>query len=213
MVAIQLKTTRNFTLARFYMGVCTRLLGVRKFEGIHEIALVDDLVLGPSSNVHYRYENTRGNRTLGFYFFENHAHPPRIEISAQAIYQGIPFPFRLTPIMILRLGRVLAHELVHHRIRCDKIQVEDLQEEKLADKFAQYFETKLCHHFWYRFWRWLLRDIARWHFAFGAADHRLGNFERAEQNYYTAWALDHRHLDAAKWFWTLHHFNRNVQKS
>lgn len=194
--------------SRFFLQRAVRLIGNAWFSGLSEIAL-----LGEESSQEldaaggFDYCNEKDLKISGFYFFETDCKLPWIGIYVREVYNGVPFPLSLTPVITLLLGRTLAHEAAHHRLRQkQKIYSDPRKEEALANAFAKHFETKLCSNLWFRFWRWILHDISRWHFAFGCASYRSADFQKAEKSFYKAWLLDPRNSDAAVWFWQIHEY-------
>ncbi|MCZ2390088.1 MAG: hypothetical protein LC113_03300 [Acidobacteria bacterium] len=184
-------------MSEFYIRKCIKLLGERWFLGIFTVRVVEKLDILTTDEG----GSTELGRTLGFYRFASADSEPSIELAREAIYDGIPLVLRLTPVMVIRFGRILAHEVVHHRIRVLERQCDDSWEERLADRFARYFLFKLCRCPWYRFWRWILSDVAGWHHALGLADLKLGDSKKAQRRFRTAWSLDRENEAAAEAFW------------
>ena len=81
--------------------------------------------------------------------------------------------------------------------------MENDEEERLAESMANHFLFRVKRNPWFRLWGWFLDELASWYFAFGSADFRIGDWQRAEKNFYTAWQLNRRNELAGEWFWYL----------
>jgi len=208
MATIVEHTERRFLGSRFYVWISLRLLGESWFHGLSRVIVgrTHEDATGFKSDILGCSPDDAGIFSWkGFYYFATDDEPPQIEIYLDEIYAGIPFFLRPTPLMILRITRVLSHEAAHHqlRIRGHLAGLDSDGEETLANRFARFVEVRICRSRFFRFWRWILRDLSGWYFARGCADMRWNKLDDAEKNFYRAWEIDGRNQEAADWFWTI----------
>jgi len=189
--------------SKFFLRQAVRLIDCSWFSGLAEIALLGDEVLLEMGTAKEYVNCTEKDFSMsGFYFFETDHKLPWIGIYLREVYKGVPFPFSLTPVITILIGRVLAHEVVHHRLRqSQRVILDSTREEVLAEAFARRFEIKICRNWWFRIWRSTIETISKWHFISGSAHYRSKDFQKAEQSFYNAWLLDNGNIDAATWFW------------
>jgi len=184
-----------------------RYIGLDEFEGISKIVLEES----NSSYLQSIPENiteliSQKYRVLGFYCPKTETDFPYIMLFVNEIYKGIPFPLTVTPILLIRITNVLAHELAHHLISekgisSDETIETDEAEEVEAKKYAENLVKKFRRKFLYNFWNWCLVELSNWHVAIAQADFRSNRLETAGDHFYTAWQLNPQNSYAGEWYW------------
>lgn len=177
--------------------------------GVEEIVL--DEQLGPatatSPDWHHKIEG-RNLAVGGQYFGRQGNLPSSIVLYVASLYRGIPKIYWLSPVITLRLGRLLAHEVGHHLIkqrgyifeRGERVEPREFEEE-LANRYSFSVRKRMLRRWYYRVADCLTRDLAGWHYAIGVADWREGRYEEAAARWETAFCLDPNRADADYWYY------------
>jgi len=132
--------------------------------------------------------------------------PASIQLFVKDIYRGIPRIFWLTPVLTLRVSRILAHEVGHHLVAVrgyvfqpgERLDGQEYEEE-LANRYAFGVLKKMRERWYYRLGDWAMKKLADVHYVFGAADWKAQRYEEAAERWYIAWILNPDLEDARYW--------------
>src|SRR4030095_3334684 len=108
----------------------------------------------------------------------------------------------------LTLAHIIGHEVGHHLINTrgyvfqptEVFKHKEIAEE-FCDRYAVGILKKMLVNRRYRFWRWIVKRLAGWHFAMGAFNEGLNNPQKAADHFLTAFHLDSDREDALYHYW------------
>lgn len=187
------------------LKICFKLIGEEVFEGVSCIVLAN-LSETPSTNFPKSFweEVMKGFKVSGVYIPNQNNYLPTIYLFADVIYQGIPFPLNITPMPLLKMLKVLSHEVGHHLVEVGKLKVPiNEDEENVVEAFANEIQSSVFKKTKYKFWHKCLIELGAWHLAFAQADYRLGNLKSAKDHAYTACLLNSKDEIAAELYWQI----------
>lgn len=185
--------------------------------GIEEIVLEEQLE--PATNTSPEWHHKIEGRNLavgGQYFGAQRDLPASIVLYVASLYRGIPKIYWLSPVITLRLARLLAHEVGHHVIeqrgfifeRGERVSPREYEEE-LANRYSFSVRKRMLRRWYYRAADRLTRDLAGWHYAIGICEWRDGRYEKAATRWETTFCLDPNRADADYWY----HMAKKAQQS
>ena len=176
--------------------------------GLDEIVLEERLGPATATSPDWHHQIEGRNLTIGGVYCGRHGDlPASIVLYLASLYRGIPRIYWLSPVITLRLTRLLAHEVGHHLIRQrgyifergERI-VPRQYEEELAYRYSFSVCKRMFRRWYYRFADWLTRDLAGWHYAIGITDWRLAQYKEAAARWEIAFCLDRNRDDADYWY-------------
>lgn len=151
---------------------------------------------------------TSENLTVnGLYQRAEEDSPATIRLFIRDLYRGIPKIYWLTPVVTLNMARTLAHEVGHHLIAKrgyvfvpgEKVFPADFEEE-MANRYSHMVVQKMMDRCYYRIGKWATKDLAGSHYVKEILKWRIGDYERAAENWYRTFCLDPDREDAIYWY-------------
>jgi hypothetical protein len=140
----------------------------------------------------------------GWYVPPNEQRQPYIMLYTRSIYRGVPALLWWSTVPVLRITHTLAHEVAHHLVATRGYVFTPAEkhddEEQLAERYALNVLDRMTRNWSYRLGQKCLKELAFWHYAFGAADWNHRKYSSAADQFYTAWDLDRSHTEAAYWY-------------
>lgn len=131
--------------------------------------------------------------------------PAFVMLYVQPIYRGMPRALWWSPLPTLRIIRTLAHEVAHHlKVSRGFILHEgenDIDEEALADRYAESVLERVTKKWPYKLGQLCLRELASWHYTYGMLDWREKKYLSAMERFYKAWDLNPENKEAGYWYW------------
>ena len=128
-------------------------------------------------------------------------------ISIRNLYRGIPSLFQSTPLLRLVIVETLAHEVGHHLIvtrgyifQPTEIFKHRESVEEFCDRYAFSIVKRMMGKRRYRFFRWILKNLASWYYSFGSLDWKEKKYKRAAERFLTSFHLDSNREDALYWY-------------
>jgi hypothetical protein len=176
--------------------------------GLGSIHIADELI-DHSANTPEWYKLAKKERFNidGLYLEKRGQTPARIKLFVNDICRGIPRIYWPTPVLTLRMSRILAHEVAHHlvairgyvfqpREQLDKPEYE----EEFADRYAFGVLKRMKARWYYRLAHRATKNLANAHYGFGAADWKARKYQEAASHWYIAWVLNPDLEDAHYWW-------------
>ena len=184
-------------------------------EGIRVIKLDDKMAkVSKQAAMWAQTASHSGERVYGWYCPLKEKTPAFIVLYVNEICHSIPSVLRRGPLLTLRLTRSLAHEVAHH-LRATRGYIlqnnENNEEEMLADLYAEEVTQRMIKNWRYRFSRFVLKEIASWHYAFGQVDWRQKHFADSANHFFSAWDLDRENGNASNWYWRAKEMSESSQ--
>ena len=176
---------------------CLRQINKHHLQGLGKIILTDEIkYLTPD------VDDAISSR--GVYIYPTNDTPPMIILAIPEFYKWVPRWMWLSPIITLRLGHTLLHEVGHHvAFMNDNRHQESKSDERelLANSYADAVMKSMAQRWYYKIGDFLIKELASWYFALGVAAANYDHNQRAITRFYAAWHLDPKHKYAADYYW------------
>jgi hypothetical protein len=188
-----------------HLGESLRSFGAEELEGLDAVWLLN--VMPEPGGVKVKEALDKGGCVSGMYHARSEKYSSYVRLFVNEIYRGVrghlPL-YHLTPVPVLLITRVLAHEVAHH-LAATRGYIfargeRGRNEESLADHFALRHLEKLKARPKYRFGFWLMGKLARVHYDSGVVYSSRRDYCAASECWFMAWRLNPELKDVSAWY-------------
>jgi hypothetical protein len=155
----------------------------------------------------YKYAWKEGHHIYGCYNAKTENTVSCITLNLGDIYRLVPLAYRWTTVPPLLIVHALAHEVAHHLVATrgyvfspgERFKHREY-EEVAANRYAFYVVKRMEERWYYRFGRWLIKDLADHHHVKALLDWREKRYGKSAEHWYKAWCLNPELDEAAYWY-------------
>lgn len=177
--------------------------------GIREIQLFDKIWKPDAKSAEWHKRVVTENFAInGVYAQQTKNEPAKIILFIKDLYRPIPSAVWWTPVPILYISRILAHEVAHHVIATRGYIFEPGEvyrsvehEEEMSDRYAFNVIKKMKRKWRYKIGASLTKYIAAVDFELGSEAWKKKKYKDAAEFWYKSFLLDSERQDTIEWYW------------
>ena len=209
-VTMRIETETRFLprVTKWQVQCVLRWIDPDDLKGLELIKVLDNHPADHEYNRQPAY--LRGFFYNGTYLQASTDRPAQVLLYSKEVYFGIPTLLMLSPMAILKLANILAHEIGHHVIATrgfiyepsEKYKpwdgVRDSYTEKMADAYSLDVSKKMLSRWYYRVGKWLTNGFAKLLYKVGLQNYQTEDFGLSAQLSFKAYLLNPENENAGQ---------------
>lgn len=200
-------------LVRFYVEQSLKWISPVDLVGIESIRLVSRISNeAVDINVDIRDLYVGYGPIQAVYAHGSDTRRPYIMLSLEGLLYPVPLVAYLSPMPIVIVARMLAHETAHHLVatrgyvflpgeKYPKYSARPGIEEEIANRYAFFVVQRMLEKWRFRFGAYLMSSFSDYYYGLAMAAWEAKNYSSSAENWYKSWLLNSERHEAVEWFW------------